>query len=475
MKPLSIRASLIAWFFGLTMLLLIAFSVTLYMSSSRNLRTGLDARLTSEAAGLLALCDWDEEIVGPQVELSDELAEQLAEMRPSSRAEVWTWPERRALSRSGEPLSAPLPPAAWSADFDPATGPKLAFRTVADEEQPLRLCEMLAFLPAVPAEDDEPAKEAFTVLVRTAEDYGPIQAQLTRLAWFIGGLAAVSAGVIFLFGFLLSRRVVRPLKELGDAAGEIRAGRAQRLPRRGAGDEVDELANHLEEAFHSLDDSLQRQTRFTSDAAHELRNPISVIQNAAEVALRRERSPEEYRAFLADVLATSRRMGTVMEALLLLARLDAGKTGSTLKPVDLVSIAHDSAQAQPLAQGRVRVIASAPVAVLGDDVLLRVLVDNLLSNALRYSPADKEVSVRVEMNGHPTLQVQDHGSGIPVGHVEHVFDRFFRVANANPGVQGAGLGLAIVAEIARLHGAVPRIETTPQGTSVSVDFPQPPG
>lgn len=475
MKPLSIRASLTLWFVGLTTLLLVAFSVTLYASSSRNLRAGFDARLAAEAAGLLALCDWDEEIGGPQVELSEELAERLADMRPAASSEVWIWPDRVGIHRSGEPLAAPLPPAGWAAGFSPDAGSKVEFSMAEGEDGPLRLCTMLAYLPAIAAEDDEPAKEAFTVLVRTADDYAPVAAQLAQLAWLIGGLAAVSAGVILLFGLLLSRRIVRPLKELGDAAGEIRAGRARSLPRRGAGDEVDELADHLEDAFQGLEDSLQRQARFTSDAAHELRNPISVIQNAADVALRRERTPEEYRAFLADVLATSKRMGTVMEALLLLARLDAGKTSSTLKPVDLVAIALDSAKAQPRAENRVRVSGAAPVPVLGDDALLRVLVDNLISNALRYSPADQEVSVRVESNGHPTLVVQDRGAGIPAGHVGRVFDRFYRVADANSTVAGAGLGLAIVAEIARLHGARPRIDSSPRGTTVSVDFPAPPG
>jgi signal transduction histidine kinase len=473
-RPLSIRASLTAWFVGLTTLLLAAFSITLYVSSSRNLRDGLDARLTTEAMGLLALCDWDEEIGGPQVEMSEELTERLAELRPESGSQVWIWPDQVGIYRSGEQISAPFPPEEWTADFTSDQGTKAHYSTVAGEDGLLRLCALLAFMPGVPADGDEPAKEPFTVLVRTAENYGPVQAQLAHLAWFIAGLAIVSGGVIVLFALLLSRRVIRPLKELGDAAGQIRAGQATRLPRRGAGDEVDELADHLEDAFQRLDESMQRQARFTSDAAHELRNPISVIQSAADVALRRERTPEEYRAFLADVLATSRRMGAVMEALLLLARLDAGKTGATLKPVDLVAIAHDSAKALPGAKGRVRVTGAEPVPVAGDDALLRVLVDNLLSNALRYSPADQEVAVRVEMNGHPTLMVQDHGPGIPADHVEHVFGRFYRVANANPGVQGAGLGLAIVAEIARLHGAQPRIDTSPAGTTVSVDFPPPP-
>ena len=184
------------------------------------------------------------------------------------------------------------------------------------------------------------------------------------------------------------------------------------MPTRGTGDEIDALARTLDESFTALQDSLHRQTRFTADAAHELRNPISVVRNAAEVSLRQPRTPEEYREFLLDVLATSKRMENIVEALLLLARMDAGAIRRTFEPVDLAAIVGDAVAAQAAARDQIHYSNGAPGVVHGDGRLLRILVDNLLSNALRYSPARESVEVEVgTAGGEIRLRVKDHGPG----------------------------------------------------------------
>jgi signal transduction histidine kinase len=138
--------------------------------------------------------------------------------------------------------------------------------------------------------------------------------------------------------------------------------------------------------------------------------------------------------------------------------------------VDLAALAREAAAAQPGADGRVAVLADAPVLVRGDAALLRVLVGNLVGNALRHSGPGTPVRVRVEARGRPELRVEDQGPGIPPEALGRVFDRFFRVESSGEDVPGAGLGLAIVAEVARLHGAEPRIDSTPSGTTVTVRF-----
>ncbi|TAH38017.1 MAG: HAMP domain-containing protein [Planctomycetota bacterium] len=473
MKPLSIRASLIAWFVGLTMLLLAAFAATLYLGISRALHSGLDARLVTEGSGLAALAEWDEDLQRVMLEMSEDLQAKLTANHPQRSHEVWVWPDRRPLVRSRETLDFPLPDASFGRDFDLSTAPGVEFSTVDGPRGPRRVASMLYYAPEIAADDEGVRREPFTLFVRIMEDLAPIEAQLGRLAWLVAGLGGIALLVVLAFGVFLSRRVVRPLQELGAAAREIRAGRAVELPRRGVGDEVDALGDHLEEAFSRLEAARQRQERFTSDAAHELRNPIAVIRSAAEVALRRERSPEDYRAFLGDILATSRRMGDAVEALLLLARMDAGTAGASFRNVDLVAIARDSAAAQPLADGRVRVLGDPAAIVHGDEGLLRVLVDNLLSNALRYSGPQAPVTVSVQNGDGTLLAVSDQGPGIPPESLGRVFDRFYRVETIN-GAPGAGLGLAIVAEVARLHAVAPHIDSSPRGTTVTVRFPPPP-
>ncbi len=475
MKPLSIRAGLSLRFAGLALLLLVAFAVTLFWSSGRALRAGLDGRLATTAAGLAQLSDWDEDAGFAEFELAEEFAERFAASHAVGSQEVWTWPEMRLLYLAGETPDRPLPEAAWGAGFDPAQGPREEFLTLAGADGPLRVCTALIHVPAPRQQPGERAKKSFTVLVRVAEDYRPVAAQLGRLGWLIGGSAVVAAALAALFSIYLSKRVVRPLRELGDAASAVRAGRLAPMPRRRAGDEVDALADHLDHAFGRLEEALQRQARFTADAAHELRNPVSVIRNAAEVALRRERTPAEYQDFLRDVLETSSRMGGAIEALLLLARLDAEGVRRAFSAVDLAEIARDSARALPGARPQLRLPPDeSPVMVRGDGGLLRVLVDNLLSNAARHSPEGAPVEVIVERNGCARLLVRDRGAGIAPEHRSRVFDRFYRADGASARGSGAGLGLAIVAEVARLHGATPHLETSAAGTTVSVEFPPSP-
>jgi len=468
MKPLSIRTSLTAWFVGLTVLLLLVFSAILYVCVSRSLHTELEKRLETTAKGLAALSDWDERAHAVECELSEGLAKQQEASHPEMSQEIWDWPDKWRVHQSGIAIDTPLPDGSFGEGVDLIAGPAVAFETIDTLKGARRLCTLLFYSPPSP-EDLEDLE--FHVLVRVAEDLAPIHAQLARLAGIVAGLALIAAVVILIFGLLISRRVVRPLKKLGEAATEIRAGRAVQLPKRGTGDEVDDLSEMLDEAFSRLEDALQRQTRFTSDAAHELRNPIAVIQNAAEIALRRERTTEEYQEFFGDVLSTAKRMGQVVEALLLLARLDAGQAASTFEKVDLVAIAHDSASAQPFANGRVSIEGKSPALVEGDENLLRVLIDNLISNALRYSGKDAPVNVAVENGEGVTLRVKDDGPGIPSDAIGRVFDRFYRIESANPNASGAGLGLALVSEVARVHSVESRIDTSQGGTCVIVKFP----
>lgn len=470
MKPLSIRASLTAWFVGLTTVLLVVFSATLYWNLAAALEDGLDSKLETAVAGLLVLVDWDEEQWAPEFEIPEELAAQLNANLPELRQEVYAWPDATQLHGSGLAVSAPLPSQDVHAAHDFDNGPMHQWDILQTESVRLRICTAIARTPPVPAEDGDPAKPAFLVLARVAQDMAQMDREVADLAWSVAGAIGMSILVIFGFATLLSRRVVHPLQNLGHAADEIRAGRSASIPHRGVHDEVDALSEHLSVAFQRLETALQKQARFTSDAAHELRNPITVIRNAAEVALHRERRPEEYRELFGDVLETSKRMGDVMEALLLLARLDAGTVRARFHPVDLSEVVHSSAADMPQGAGRFRIQACKPVFVHGDETLLRVLIDNLLGNALRYSEEGTVVTVHVKDGTQVQLVVEDHGSGFPEDALPHIFERFYRADAAFPLTKGAGLGLALVAEIARAHNAELDASNTSEGARVTVQF-----
>lgn len=472
MRPLSIRASLVAWFGGLTLLLLAASALALFAGVRDALRSGLDARLAARAQSLATLCEWDEDLRRPSFELPPAVADRLARSAPGSGQSIHVWPTRKALHAAGEAIPAPLPELAEFPLGGAAAAPSQRWSSVATPSGRRRVLATLATIPAY-VDDEGQQKREFAVLVRVSEDLAPLEGRLAALGGLVAILASVAAVVVLIFAAMISRRVVRPLRALAAAAAAIRAGRAAAIPRRGTGDEVEHLAEHLDSAFTRLEESAQRQARFTSDASHELRNPISAIRSNAEVALRRERTPEEYRGFLEAIRADAARMGEIVEALLLLARTDRERDAARHEPVDLAALARDAAAGQAEGAARLRVATAGPLPVSGDPILLRVLADNLISNALRYSPPDAPVEVRATRDGGPTLAVADRGPGVPEAERALIFERFYRGSAAPPGSAGSGLGLALVAEIARLHGAHCEMDSAPGRTEFRVRFPEP--
>ena len=472
MKPLSIRSGLTAWFVGLTLLLLAVFSVSLFASVRGVLHSGLDARLASRANGLAVLCEWDEDVRRPVFELRPEIAERLARNAPGSGESIHVWPTRKLLHRVGEEIASPVPEVSEFAGALGNTNATQRWSNAESDQGRRRICESLVTIPSY-VDDEGHTKREFAILIRVSEDLGPVEAELASLGGLVALLAALTAVVALVFATLISRRVVRPLRDLGEAAAAIRAGRSVSIPLRGTADEVDQLGEHLESAFTRLDDALQRQTRFTSDASHELRNPITAIRSSAEVALRRDRSEAEYRRFLQEILGSTERMGQVVESLLMLARADRERDAARHEPVDLVEVARAAANGLPEGKSRVHVVADRPTIVNGDPTLLRVLTDNLIGNALRYSGRDDPVTVTLSSDGGPTVAVEDRGPGVPESERGRVFERFYRGAAAAPGSNGAGLGLALVSEIARVHRAHCEMESTPGRTCFRVRFPEP--
>ncbi|NOK16512.1 sensor histidine kinase [Corallococcus carmarthensis] len=265
--------------------------------------------------------------------------------------------------------------------------------------------------------------------------------------------AVLGATVI---GSTLARKALEPLREASD---RVRAARASELdlslPDRGTGDEWDTLASTLNELLADARASLLRIRSFTSDAAHELRTPLTIILGETEVSLRRERTPEEYRRTLAIVLDETRQLTHLVDALLQLARADAGTQVINLEPVDLHSLARQSLQRteqHPAAQSRSLKLElnGAPTRVRGNPVLLAHVLDNLLSNACRYA----RERVRVELDATDTgvrVTVGDDGEGVDTAFQARLFQRFAR-ADASRQGEGTGLGLAVSRTIAEAHG-----------------------
>jgi signal transduction histidine kinase len=227
-----------------------------------------------------------------------------------------------------------------------------------------------------------------------------------------------------------------------------------------------------------IERSIEFMRRFMADAAHELRTPITILRTRAEVALQQPREAANYVSALQGIEAEARRLGGIVDSLLVLARADAGERQLEKTRIFLDDIAIDAAgAAQVVARQKnvdvtVDLFEEAPVD--GDPILIRQLIMIVLDNAVKFTDAGGQVHVRVSMlEGAPTFAVEDTGIGIKQEELSRVFQRFFRGETARSRTDGAGLGLSIASWIAREHGADIALSSEPgTGTNVIVTFPR---
>jgi heavy metal sensor kinase len=270
-----------------------------------------------------------------------------------------------------------------------------------------------------------------------------------------------------------------PVDRMTAEAGTITAVRLdQRLQVGRHGDELDRLAMTLNIMIARLERSFDEIRRFTADSAHELRTPLAVIHNAAEVALSTPREGAQYRRFLEDILEEEERIKRLAEQLLFLCREDARSTPGVRQLIGLDTIVRQAAEPMGVlaAAGGVSLKTDdvSPCWVWGDPDSLRRLLFNLLDNAVKYTGQGGKVEVRC--GGHEQLvklTVSDTGVGIPSEHIAHIFERFYRVDPARSReAGGTGLGLAICRVIVESHGGTIELESTEgSGSKVVVELP----
>jgi heavy metal sensor kinase len=273
--------------------------------------------------------------------------------------------------------------------------------------------------------------------------------------------------VACLGGYWLSMRALRPVDEITRVAKSISVQNlSQRVAVPGTGDELQRMAEAWNEVLERLESSVQRIRQFTADASHELRTPLALIRGTAELALRRERSPEDYRNSLRSIEGEAERMTALTESLLLLARGDANNAQFPLAVTDLegiVSRVIEQYQALATEKGiRLHGESIAPVAAYADGAAIHRLLLILVDNAIKHTPAGGGVTLTVRQGeGSVVLSVADSGEGIPPDILPHIFERFYRSDPARSGGGGFGLGLSIAQAIAQAHGTPIQVESAP--------------
>lgn len=293
-------------------------------------------------------------------------------------------------------------------------------------------------------------------------------ASFQRTLWLFVTVAAALAGLL---GWAAVRRGLAPLHAIRQGAAGVTASRLDyRLALDAVPIELADLAETLNDMLARLEDSFRRLKDFSSDLAHELRTPISNLMTQTQVALTRARSPDEYREVLASNVEEYERLARMVGDMLFLAQAEHGLVVPNREAVDLANEVRElfdffDALAE---QKSLRLLLTGNGQISGDKLMLRRALANLLSNAIRHSPAGGSIRVGIEAtDGHTTLAIENSGEPIPPEHLSRIFDRFYRAdPSRHRSNEGAGLGLAITRSIIRAHGG----EISAQSTADGVRF-----
>tara|TARA_R110000824_G_scaffold386283_2_gene580887 strand:+ start:32995 stop:34395 length:1401 start_codon:yes stop_codon:yes gene_type:complete len=326
-------------------------------------------------------------------------------------------------------------------------------------------------------------QEGYYLLVgRDVQERREIESLITNaLIWAIGLTVALGlAG-----GLFMSRNMLARVDDINRSSRDIMEGDlSQRLPIAGTGDELDQLGRNLNAMLDQIEALMTGMRQVTDNIAHDLRSPLNRLRNRLEVTLMQEASPADYRHALERTIAEADSLLGTFNALLMIARAEAGSLREAMTWVDLAAIVSDAAELyEPVAEQSnltLHVEVEEGLQIRGNRELLSQATANLLDNALKHGlpqDADTDRSVTVSARPDPerpgrgvVLAVADHGVGIPAGERHHVLERFVRL-EASRNTPGSGLGLSLVAAVTRLHGGRIELEDNHPGLRVSLHLP----
>jgi heavy metal sensor kinase len=469
---MNIRLRLTLWYTAIFLLILVIFSLTVYVALTRNLMNTVDDHLQREVGEILGNLEFKSNHQDDQHsdEGDDDHGTQSIELGYSPEEGVY-W---RVLDAAGLPLIDPgyFTGATYTADVTHLDRSQLENGLLADGT-PLRVYTA----PFIIDDRNEG-------VIQVAESYRHIKEVQRQLIFLLGvgiplTLLASSAG-----GWFLAASALDPIDRITRTARQISASDLhQRIELDRPDDEVGRLADTFDQMLARLENSFEQQRRFIADASHEMKTPLTILKGDVEVALTRPRSPEYYRDTLGMVNSTTDRLSALVQELLLLARADSKHTILKLDTFNLAILLSDEvARLMPKAIDKnIELHLDAPDILLieADNGKLQRLFMNLVDNAIKYSNPGDCVTVTADVTaGQACITVADTGSGIAAEHLPHLFERFYRVDRARSRAEstgagsGAGLGLSIVQWLAEIHhGRVEVSSQSGQGTTFTVWLP----
>ena len=455
LKPRSVRVRLTLWHIGFMLLVLGVYASVVYTIVRDNSSRLMDERLHDDF-------DWASDMLAQRPDGTIAPYDETGE-GDSPWLQVWSL-DGQLLYDTPEARRNPVPESHKLAD---AARNEDHVVTVPEVNPPYRVMSGGARIGGRP------------VVVQVARSEGPVAQNLQQLINILLLGLPFAIAVAGIGGYLLARRALAPIDRMSERARSINAERLNdRLPVDNPDDELGRLAVVFNDTLTRLESSFDQMRRFTADASHELRTPLTAIRSVGEVGLRGRRDETAYREIIGSMLEEVDRLALLVDRLLMLSRADTGQANLSIDVVDLPQLAEEIADAlSVLAEEKNQTINVRFDMVprwVGDRMVLRQALLNLVDNAIKYSPAGGTIEVRVaQTQDGTTIDVVDSGPGIPPELQSRIFDRFYRVDKARSRENGGtGLGLAIAKWAVEVNGGRLTLEPATAGACFRITLPQ---
>lgn len=450
----SVRVHLAFWYVGAMIVVIGVYVAAVYAFVSRNASDNLNRQLRDDFTWVYASLYQDEfgmyMLTEPQ---------RIDPDFPLPWVQVWRGDRSRVVYRNDEATRAPVP------ESRSVVGEGIV-TLMADDGERMRIITQRGALRGPFAES--------RVVIQVGRSESSMDADLRDLALILVLGLPIAVAVAGVGGYVLARRALAPIERMTSHARTITAERlSDRLPVDNPDDEMGRLAGVFNQTLGRLEQSFAQMRRFTADVSHQLRTPLTAIRSVGEVGLRAGRRDEaSYRTIIGSMLEETDRLSVLVDRLLTLSRTEMHQATLTPDSVNLAELAQDvvghlGVLAEEKGQS-ISVEASGTPTAVADRVVLRQALINLVDNAIKFTPAGGQVSIRVSgSNGVALVDVSDTGPGIPGGSQERIFDRFYR-ADEEAGT-GTGLGLSIAKGAVEANGGqLTLVQSDPHGTTFRI-------
>jgi heavy metal sensor kinase len=431
----SVRVRLTAWYLGAMVVVLAVYVGAVYIVVSRNASQALDRQLRQDFSLVYAnlyVTEFGDFMLNEPERLDPDF--------PLPWVQVWRGDRSRVVLRNSEARARPIPESRSIAEG------VVALDAYGER---MRMITQRGELGRPPLEPAGPfAESRVRVIIQVGRSEAPMKRQMRELAVLLILGLPVAVAVAGIGGYALARRALAPIERMTSHAQTITAERlSDRLPVDNREDEMGRLAAVFNETLGRLEQSFGQMRRFTADVSHQLRTPLTAIRSVGEVGLRSgHRDEAAYRGIIGSMLEETDRLAVLVDRLLTLSRTEMHQTTLARESVNLVELAEDVVgHLGVLAEEKGQLLsidASGSPTAVADRVVLRQALINLVDNAIKFTPAGGQVSLRVSgTDGIAVIDVADTGAGIPQQARERIFDRFYR--GDESAASGSGLGLSI--------------------------------